>query len=49
MPREDAPFWQTHITDGGTVLVITLTASLVPVAVEALEQAGIEDRRIYLP
>ncbi|MFP4560895.1 MAG: hypothetical protein ACLFRB_07995 [Thiohalorhabdus sp.] len=49
IPKEDAPFWQTHITDGGTLLVVTLPAAQVPVAVDALEHAGFADRRIYLP
>lgn len=49
VPKDDAPFWQTHITDGGTVLVVTLEATQVPLAVEALENAGFPDRRIYLP
>lgn len=49
VPREDAPFWQTRITDGGTVLVATLAASQVPLAVEALDAAGFADRRIYMP
>ena len=49
VPKDDAPWWQTHITDGGTVLVVTLEATQVPLAVEALEEAGFPDRRIYLP
>jgi hypothetical protein len=47
--REDAPFWQTRITDGGVVLVATLTAAQVPDAVEALDAAGFSDRCIYMP
>jgi hypothetical protein len=49
IPKTDAPFWQTHITDGGTVLVVTLTATQVPMAIEALDHAGFSDRRLYLP
>ncbi|HKJ71835.1 MAG TPA: hypothetical protein VKA55_08805 [Gammaproteobacteria bacterium] len=49
VPKEDAPFWQTRITDGGVVLVATLEAGQVPAAVDALETAGFADRSIYVP
>ena len=49
VPKEDAPFWQTRITDGGVVLIATLHASEVPTAVEALDAAGFDDRHIYMP
>jgi len=49
VPKEDAPFWQTRITDGGVVLVATLHAPEVPAAVDSLDAAGFDDRRIYMP
>ncbi len=49
VPREDTSYWQAHITDGETVLVVLLEAGQVPAAVDALEAAGFPDRRIYLP
>jgi len=49
VPKEDAPFWQTRITDGGVVLVATLHAAEVPTAVDALDAAGFDDRHIYMP
>jgi hypothetical protein len=49
VPDRDAPWWQTHITEGETLLAVTLTAQQVPAATEALEDAGFDTRRLYLP
>jgi hypothetical protein len=49
VPDKDAPWWQTHITEGETLLVLTLTAEQVPAVTEALEAAGYHQRRLYLP
>lgn len=49
VPERDAPWWQTHITEGETLLVATLTAEQVPPATDALEAAGYHQHRLYLP
>ena len=49
IPSEEAPFWQTGITDGGVVLVARTTATEVPDALDALDEAGFTNRKLFMP